>query len=136
MIQNAPSNTEIMSYTYHEAEADWHEFVFHRSDNSTVDHLSVYLEELYQRPQTGKIRILFDTTKKGGLPLIYSYQMTRALILRYPNRPHMRYTFLSDNRLDLMKMVRSMVLALNPNVDANYFGAGQRSAALTWMLRD
>lgn len=133
--KNAPTITDVMTYTYHE-DADWHEFVFHRADNSAVDAVNVYLEQFYQRPSTEKVRILFDTTKTGGLPLIYGYQTMSKLIARYPKRPHMRYTFVSDNRIDLMRMVRGAVMALNPNVDSNYFGAGQRAAAMTWMLRD
>lgn len=133
--QNAPVTTDVMTYTYHE-DADWHEFVFHRANNDAVDAVNVYLEQFYQHPSTDKIRILFDNTRTGGLPLIYSYQTVSKLIARYPQRPHMRYTFLSDNRIDLMRMVRGAVMALNPSVDANYFGAGQRDAALAWMLRD
>jgi hypothetical protein len=133
--KNAPITTDVMTYTYHE-DADWHEFVFHRADNSAVDAVNGYLEKFYQRPTTEKIRILFDNTKTGGMPLIYSYQTVSRLIARYPKRPHMRYAFLSDNRVDLMRMVRGAVMALNPNNDSNYFGPGGRNTALTWLLRD
>jgi hypothetical protein len=134
MIQNAPSSTEIISYRYH--EANWHELIFHRADNRVVDEMGIYLVQLYQRPSSEKIRLLLDTRSPGGLPVIYSYQKMRELIKQYPKRPPMRYAFLSDNRVDLMGIVRSTVLALNPNVDANYFGPGQREAAIAWITRD
>ena len=75
-------------------------------------------------------------TESGTLPMVYGFQTIRPLMTRYPLCPPTRYAFLSANRLDLIWLVKSTVVAIYPQINANYFGSGQRAAATAWLLDD
>lgn len=129
------TSTSVMTYRHHEQDG-WHELIFHESSYAAVDALYARLDLFFQRPVTEKIPVLLDMTESGGLPIVYGFQTIRPLMTRYPQRPQTRYAFLSPNRLDLMRLVRSTALAIYPQINANYFGSGQRAAALQWLLQD
>lgn len=126
--------TSVMTYRHH--DEGWHELVFHESSHAAIDALYVQLDLFFQRPLTEKIHVLVDMTESGTLPMVYAFQTIRPLMARYPQRPPTRYALLSANRLDLMQLVKSTIVAIHPQINANYFGGNQRAAALAWLLRD
>jgi hypothetical protein len=126
--------TSVMTYRHH--DEGWHELIFHESSHAAIDALYAQLDLFFQRPLTEKFHILVDMTESGTLPMVYGFQTLRPLMTRYPQRPPTRYAFLSANRLDLMRLVKSTVVAIYPQINANYFGSGQRAAALQWLLQD
>jgi hypothetical protein len=128
------ADTSVMTYRLH--DEGWHELIFHESNYAAIDALYARLDLFFQRPLTEKICVLVDMTESGTLPMVYGFQTIRPLMTRYPQRPPTRYAFLSANRLDLMRLVKSTVVAIYPQINANYFGSGQRQAALTWLLHD
>lgn len=128
------ATTSVMTYRHH--DAGWHELIFHESSHAAVDALYAQLDLFFQRPLTEKIRVLVDMTECGTLPIVYSFQKIRPLMSLYPQRPQTRYAFLSANRLDLIRLVKTTVVAIYPQINANYFGGGQRDVALTWLLED
>lgn len=123
----------IMTHQTHDV---WHELIFHESSYAAIDALYVKLEQFFQGPLDQKVRVLVDMTQSGGLPIVYGYQKIRPLMTRYPKRPPTRYVFISANRIDLTHLVKSTVLAIYPQINANYFGAGERQSALRWLLDD
>jgi hypothetical protein len=127
-------DTSVMTYRLH--DEGWHELIFHESSHAAVDALYHQLDLFFQRPLTEKIHVLLDMTESGTLPMVYGFQTIRPLMTRYPQRPRTRYAFLSANRLDLMRLVKSTVVAIYPQISANYFGSGQRQTALEWLLHD
>ncbi len=126
--------TEIMTYRLH--DGDWHELIFHESSHAAVDALYNQLDIFFQRPVTDTIRVLIDMTESCALPIVYGYQKMRPLMSRYPQRPNTRYAFVSANRLDLVLLVKTTVMAIYPQINANYFGGGQRDAAMRWLLQE
>lgn len=129
-----PVTTSVMTYRYY--DEGWHELIFHESSHAAIDALYAQLDRFFQRPMTETIHVLLDMTESGTLPMVYGFQTLRPLMTLYPQRPPTRYAFLSANRLDLMRLVKSTVIAIYPQIKANYFGSGQRAAALTWLLHD
>jgi hypothetical protein len=126
--------TSVMTYRHH--DEGWHELIFHESSHAAVDALYAQLNLFFQKPLTEKIHVLVDMTESGTLPIVYGFQTIRPLMTRYPQRPRTRYAFLSANRLDLIRLVKTAAVAIHPQINANYFGSGQRAAALTWLLQD
>ena len=114
-----------------------HEFSLADSSMASAEAYMQELEKIYvtRTPASPTLRCLFDCGS-GTLPISFSMQRGKELIVKFPNIGHIRQASLTNRMVEVRLATSFMRLIRFPNTTIRFFELSRRDEALDWLLRD
>jgi hypothetical protein len=131
----APESTVLCSYT--QLDNGIHSLILANSSTAALREIFDHLHRLYDGKTRDDplLRILVDASQSGIPPLAQVTVAAKRLVAQHPNRPEVRYAFITDGSASyVLSTLEAFIRVLRRSNRVRTFSAAKKADAITWLL--